>query len=539
MTPSSTSSPPFEINFKPLAAKTGSRTRTRPTLHPSWVQKSTGPFDYSPDSDQPSSQASPTTWWMPLPGPQTVALDTLADETLYGGAAGGGKTDLLLGLGLTKHQKGVIFRREYGQLADIVLRGNQIVGPEHFHGTALRWRIGGRQLELGAAQHAKDVAKWRGRPHDFKGFDELSEFTEEQYLFLSGWARTTTRGQRVRIVGASNPPSTAEGEWLIIRWAPWLDEQHPNPAAPGELRWFARLDGKDTEVAGPGSFEYGGETIYPKSRTFIPARLADNPYLSADPSYRATLQALPEPLRSQLLYGDFKAGRVDDPFVVIPTEWIRAAQARWSPDGALGAPLACLGVDVARGGKDRTVLAPRHGTWFGPLSIYPGVETPDGLTTAALIGKALTGQAVANVDVIGYGSSAYDTAKMLGYRVWPVNAGAGAKYPDGTPITDRSGRMAFANVRSAMYWTFREALDPSAEAQIALPPSRKLLADLAAPTWELRGGRIWIESKDDISARLGRSPDEGDAVVMAHWLDPLYLLSIQRHAPRRRALVVG
>jgi hypothetical protein len=196
-------------------------------------------------------------------------------------------------------------------------------------------------------------------------------------------------------------------------------------------------------------------------------------------------------------------------------------------------------VDVARGGKDRTVLAPRHGTWFGPLSIYPGVETPDGLTTAALIGKALTGQAVANVDVIGYGSSAYDTAKMLGYRVWPVNAGAGAKYPDGTPITDRSGRMAFANVRSAMYWTFREALDPSAEAQIELPPSRKLLADLAAPRWELRGGRIWIESKDDISARLGRSPDEGDAVVMAHWLDPLYLLSIQSHAPRRRALVVG
>jgi hypothetical protein len=54
------------------------------------------------------------------------------------------------------------------------------------------------------------------------------------------------------------------------------------------------------------------------SRTFIPARLADNPYLGED--YRRTLNLLPEPLRSQLLYGDWKAGQIDDAYQLIPRD---------------------------------------------------------------------------------------------------------------------------------------------------------------------------------------------------------------------------
>jgi hypothetical protein len=179
--------------------------------------------------------------WTPQSAPQRAALESAADELYYGGAAGGGKTDLLIGAALTQHRHAVIFRREYAQHAAIIDRVNELIVPiaeqVAYNGTERRWRLpGGKILELGAAQHEDSVRKWRGRPHDGKLFDELPEFTEAQYLFFSGWARTTIPGQRVRIVGAGNPPTDTDGEWVIQRWGPWLDEQHPNPAPPGELR---------------------------------------------------------------------------------------------------------------------------------------------------------------------------------------------------------------------------------------------------------------------------------------------------------------
>src|SRR5215210_8761980 len=270
--------------------------------------------------------------WTPQSDPQWMALESEADEIYYGGAAGGGKTDLVIGAAITRHQRSVIFRREYAQHSAIVDRVTEILEPiadqVAYNGTDRRWRLPGRRfIELGAAQHEDSVRKWRGRPHDGKLFDELPEFTEAQYLFFSGWARTTIPGQRVRTIGAGNPPTDADGEWVIQRWGPWLDEQHANPARPGELRWFVRIDGDDTEVEGPDPIDWHGETLYPRSRTFIPARLADNLYLSTDHTYRATLQALPEPLRSQLLYGDHVIGLQDHEWPVIPSAWVRAAQA--------------------------------------------------------------------------------------------------------------------------------------------------------------------------------------------------------------------
>ena len=63
------------------------------------------------------------------------------------------------------------------------------------------------------------------------------------------------------------------------------------------------------------------DIIKPLTRTFIPSRVTDNPYLMAT-GYISTLQSLPEPLRSQMLKGDFEAGTEDDPWQVIPTQWV-------------------------------------------------------------------------------------------------------------------------------------------------------------------------------------------------------------------------
>lgn len=451
--------------------------------------------------------------WSPQVGPQTEAYLSPAYETLYGGQAGGGKSDLALGLACTAHRKSIFFRREYGQLIDAIERSKEILRdtPASFNGQRNVWRHipGGRVLEFGAVQYEDDKNAWKGRPHDLKAFDELSEFTESQYLFLTGWARTTIPSQRVRIIGMSNPPAHAEGEWVIRRWAAWLDKQHAHPAVPGELRWYVNVDGKEEEREDGTPFTWKDETLYPASRTFIPASLNDNAFLR-DSTYRQTLQNLPEPLRSQLLYGDFAIGRDDDPWQLIPTDWVRQAQARWEQHPQPTLALSAIGMDVARGGKDQTVISKRYGNWYAPLKKYAGTQTPDGPTAAGLGLMELSGDAVLNIDVIGIGSSAYDFAKLsAGDKAKPINFGAKSDR------IDRTGKFAFVNIRAEAYWTLREALDPMHGDNVALPPDQELLADLTAPIWELRSGRIKVEDKDEIKKRLGRSPDAGDAIALA------------------------
>src|SRR6185436_19879230 len=184
-----------------------------------------------------------------------------------------------------------------------------------------------------------------------------------------------------------------------LRWGPWLDNQHSNPAAPCELRWYARIAGEDVEVENGEPFERDGETIYPKSRTLIPSSLKDNPYQRGD--YVATLQGLPEPLRSQLLYGDFSIGRTDDPWQVIPTAWVEAAMHRWAEHKKPFGPMTTAGCDIARGGNDKTVIVPRWGNWFGPVQRYPGQSTPSGQDSLKVIQEALVagGGGTANIDV--------------------------------------------------------------------------------------------------------------------------------------------
>jgi hypothetical protein len=74
------------------------------------------------------------------------------------------------------------------------------------------------------------------------------------------------------------------------------------------------------------------------------------------------------------------------------------------------------------------------------------------------------------------------------------------------------------NKRSAAWWYLRELLDPANGHGIALPPDDLLTGDLTAPHWRITsGGKVQVESKDEIRKRLGRSTDDGDAVVMAFW----------------------
>ena len=348
-------------------------------------------------------------------------------------------------------------------------------------------------------------------------FDEVSDFTETQYTFIIGWNRSVDPKQRCRIIAAGNPPTQPEGFWVLKRWAAWLDPTHPNPALPGELRWYTTDEsGDDIEVDGRGPHMIGGEEVYARSRTFIPAKLSDNPELAAT-DYAATLAALPEPYRSAYRDGNFMAAVADNAAQTIPTSWVREAQRRWKSVPPLGVPMCGIGVDVAQGGSDNTVLAIRHDGWYAPLIKIPGNETPDGKTVAGKVVQYRRDSAVVAVDLGGgWGGDAYGHLKE--------NSIDSVGYMGVKSSTKRTvdKQIKFTNVRSEAYWRFREALDPSQEqgSPIALPEDPELVADLCAPTFSIGPNGIAVEAKVALVKRLGRSPDKGDAVIMAWWVGP-------------------
>jgi hypothetical protein len=268
--------------------------------------------------------------------------------------------------------------------------------------------------------------------------------------------------------------------------------------------------GKDSEVDGPEPIERDGQTYRPTSRTFIPARLADNPYL-INTGYQAQLDALPEPIRSAVRDGNFMAARADAADQLIPTQWVIDAQTRWREDGNLSEPMTCMALDPAGGGRDSAEIAVRHGLWVGRLITAQGEETADGSKTAATIVAHRRNNCPVVVDVGGgYGGAVTLRMQDNGIIFSRFN-GAG-----GTIHRTRDGSLGFANDRACAYWKLREELDPDQPggARLALPPDPELLGDLTAVRWKVGINGIVLASKDDIRELLGRSPGKGDAVAM-------------------------
>ncbi|WP_245005096.1 terminase family protein [Paraburkholderia sacchari] len=457
-------------------------------------------------------KASPI--WSPLPGPQTQAYECDADIILYGGAAGGGKSDLALGKALTKHRRSLILRREFPQLESMVERSREMYGSYGSYNEKGWWRCNfekkSRFVRFGSVQHEKDLKKLQGRPHDLLVFDEAANFPAAFVQFLTTWIRTEHQDQKCQMLLCSNPPTDPEGDWLLEWFAPWLDPNHPNPAKPGELRWYIVVGDEHIEVEGPAPVKRGDETYTPQSRTFIPARVTDNPYY-AGTGYVAKLQALPEPLRSKMLKGDFAAGREDSAFQVIPSEWVRLAQERWRKREKPATPMTAVGVDVARGGKDKTVATPRYDNYFDTPVCEPGQATPNGQAVATLVVNMRRNDATVNIDIGGVGTSPYDVlAEKIGMKAVAMNGS------EGSDARDKSGQLAFVNARAEWYWKLREALDPASGQDLAIYPDPEVLADLTTPRWKLTARGIQIEAKEDIIKRIKRSPDKGDSLVYAH-----------------------
>lgn len=208
--------------------------------------------------------------------PQARFLSLTCREALYGGAAGGGKSDALLMAALQYvHVPGyaaLILRRTFTDLAlpgaimdrsHTWLRGSDA----HWNDNLKTWKFpSGARLVFGYLQHEADKYHYQGPEFHFIGFDELTQFSRTQYLYLNGRIRRL-EGSRVpsRTRGASNPGGFGHD---------WVKERFVDDGAAA------------------------------KGRIFIPAKLEDNPSLDRE-DYEASLAELDPVTRAQLRHGDW------------------------------------------------------------------------------------------------------------------------------------------------------------------------------------------------------------------------------------------
>jgi hypothetical protein len=267
----------------------------------------------------------------PHDGPQTQFLASSADIAIYGGAAGGGKSYALLMEPLRHIENGkfgaVIFRRTYpeivgeGGLWDTAGEIYPSLGVSMLDGKTECRFPSGMRVSFRHLQHEKDKYSWQGSQVPLIGFDELTHFSIGQFFYLLSRNRSTC-GVKPYVRATTNPEA---GSWVaeFIKW--WIDQEtgFPIPEHAGKVRWFVRANEQLSWSDDPDELAAEHPGQMPKSVTFVPAKLDDNPtLLEKDPSYRANLLAQPRVERERLLNGNWLA-REDS---IIDKEWLRRYQ---------------------------------------------------------------------------------------------------------------------------------------------------------------------------------------------------------------------
>lgn len=305
----------------------------------------------------------------PHDGPQEAFLATAADIAIYGGAAGGGKTWGLLVEPLRHIEVpgfgAVIFRRTSPQITQ---EGGMWDESQNLYphleaeprSSPHRWIFPtNAKVRFGHMQYEIDKYDWKGAQICLLEFDQLEEFTEGQFFYLLSRNRSTC-GVRPYVRASANPvPQDDEtGGWLakLIAW--WIDQDtgYPIPERAGVLRWFVRVEDEITWSDSRDNLLSRYPKIPPKSVTFIPAKLEDNPTLQdKDPDYLANLMALSRVDRLRLHGGNWKvraaAGEIFNRawFEVVQVGPATASRVRyWDKAGTEGGGKRTAGVRMSK-----------------------------------------------------------------------------------------------------------------------------------------------------------------------------------------------
>lgn len=444
---------------------------------------------------------------------------------LYGGALGGGKTYYIL-IKAFQHYRTLIIRQSYPQLKtirDMLHRAMLETGGQSREDRTEFITNDGRLIHCRYFGHESDKDNFQGQPYDLIAIDECTQISWEFIVWISMWNRRHTGVPKdvfCEIIMTCNPPENQEGAWVKREFKSWLDKKNPDRLKSGEIGWFAYLNGRLTRVkdSTPIEIEEGGKlvTIYPESRCYVRSTMLDNAFLGEE-YYRGLdyLRAFPERYKA-MIEGDFDAYERDDFNQLYPTDWLNSAVERGRTMKA-GKPVS-TGADVARGGKDESVLAFNDGHLVHGLSIIAAEHTDTGWkyigwAKAEYEKRGVTGfDSILCIDATGVGNSPYDIAvadPFFADSVIGLIVGESVDFR-----TSKSG-IGFANLKAALYYHLRERLDPESESPIGLPDDDLLIEQLRAIRFEFPETRtvIAIEKKEKYIERMQYSPDRAEAVI--------------------------
>jgi len=409
-----------------------------------------------------------------------------APETykLFGGAMGGGKTAALINEGIALNfdypgNFGLLMRKTWPSFRDTVLPqlehflDRRLIRDWNRSEKLIVYWNGSRVRYGGVGEHPDDWQKFMSGEYGWIALDQAEEFTEHEFLMLATRLRLNLPGLRPFFLLSCNPTDS------------WIKQRFIESSQPDHI--------------------------------FIPSFWTDNIANLPAGYIERMKQILPVELQDRYLRGDWSG--IADPLAVFPCLKVKEAMERKVERGL---PVV-IGVDVARGGDDESVLALREG---GRLEIFSQAQGHDTMRTTGEVwrcvqerilpawGKALS-EVTVQVDAIGLGSGVVDRLREvrkekeaafreqgfeIAFRIIEIIGSARAR-----------NRSRFRNLRAEVHWGAREALD-----WIELPGDSELSRQLLGIKYRLNSaGLIEIEPKEEIKKRLKKSPDRAEAVIYA------------------------
>lgn len=272
---------------------------------------------------------------------------------------------------------------------------------------------------------------------------------------------------------------------------------------------------KKTVIAGQVDYEW----VKDKLENWCSEITKDEVQAELDDFYFDGQWYRPEDLFRKKVLGKFP--KVSDD-VLIPEQWLELAHERWRQVNGhepMTNGTRILGVDVAGMGRDCTCFCERKGNWVAPFYTHNSGGTADHMKIAGQIVARRRRQIemFVSIDTIGEGAGVFSRCEELeekqGYII-SCKYSEAAKGRNDRPLTDETGQYQFLNMRAYLFWCVRDWLNPKNETGAMLPPDAKFDEEATEIRWSFRSdGRIYIEPKEDIKSRIGRSPDKFDALA--------------------------
>ncbi len=271
---------------------------------------------------------------------QALFMESEAFETLFGGAAGGGKSygqlvDALVYALQYEKSKQIIFRRTFPDLERSIIRTSLELYPRKiasYNNSKHVWTFdNGSIIDFGYIDNENDVYQYQSAEYDVIRFDELTHFTEYMYTYMISRCRGAN-GYPKRIKSSTNPGGVGHV---------WVKERFVDIGPSGKIHECRLETGEIT------------------TRLFIPSFVTDNKFLmKSDPEYIKRLDALPEKERKALKEGNWdifdgqyfkdfdRSVHVIEPFD-IPDNWDRYRTLDYGLD-----MLACYWIAIAPDGRE-------------------------------------------------------------------------------------------------------------------------------------------------------------------------------------------